>query len=139
MTLEQARALVDYHCWARERLLDAVALLNPEQFTRSINSSFPSVRATLVHLYGAECVWIARWHGESPSAFPDCSDLHDLAACAPPGAAKRIACACSLNVSATPDSHGRRPTVRSMGANTPSRSGRSCSMSSTMAPTIGAR
>jgi uncharacterized damage-inducible protein DinB len=80
MTLDEARALVDYHYWARDRLLDAVAKLTSDQYTERIESSFPSIRATLVHLWAAESAWVARWDGEAPTALPDGRELTDLAA-----------------------------------------------------------
>ena len=51
---EALRELLDYHYWARDRLLSAVAALSPEEFTRNLVSSFPSVRDSLVHIYSAE-------------------------------------------------------------------------------------
>ena len=80
MNLQQLRTLVDYHYWARDRLLDAVGRLTPEQYTQRLENSFPSVRETLVHLYGAEWVWVSRWNGDSPSALPDGRELPDLPA-----------------------------------------------------------
>jgi uncharacterized damage-inducible protein DinB len=80
MTLNEARALVDYHCWARDRLLEAVAKLTPEQYSERIESSFPSIRATLVHLWAAESAWVARWDGEAPTALPDGRELTDFSA-----------------------------------------------------------
>lgn len=78
MNLPELQALLDYHYWARDRLLAAVAPLTAEQFTRDLGNSFASVRDTLVHLYGAECVWCARWEGESPGGLPDPSSFPDL-------------------------------------------------------------
>jgi uncharacterized damage-inducible protein DinB len=71
---------VDYHYWARDRLLDAVAALTPEQFTRDMGNSFRSVRDTLTHIYFAEWAWRLRWLGESPTPlspemFPDLATL----------------------------------------------------------------
>ena len=43
--------------WARDRVLDAVAVLTPEQYTRDLGNSFKSIRDTLVHSYSAEWVW----------------------------------------------------------------------------------
>jgi uncharacterized damage-inducible protein DinB len=68
--------LLDYHYWAQERIFDAVGALSPDQFTRDLGNSFPSVRDTLVHSHFAECVWYARWTSEPlpmPAAehFPD--------------------------------------------------------------------
>ena len=68
MTLSDLRLLLDYHYWARDRILDAVAALTPDQFTRDLGSSFRSVRDTLAHAYSAEWVWYERWQGRSPAA-----------------------------------------------------------------------
>lgn len=70
MQLEELRTLVDYHYWARDRVLDAAATLAPEQFTKDMGSSFRSVRDTLAHLYAAEWAWCSRWNGKSPTEFP---------------------------------------------------------------------
>jgi uncharacterized damage-inducible protein DinB len=80
MTLPEGCLLIDYHYWAHARILDAVTTLTPEQFTRRIESSFPSVRDTLVHMWAAESVWVARWSGEAPSGFPDGRELTDVSA-----------------------------------------------------------
>jgi len=79
MNLQELHTLVDYHYWARDRLLDAAERLTPEQFTRDLGNSFPSLRDTLVHLYGAEWIWCARWEGDSPAAMPDSKAFPDLA------------------------------------------------------------
>ena len=83
MNLEDARALVDFHYWARDRLLDAIEPLSAEQLTRDMDGSFRSVRDTLAHIYSAEWIWLSRWRGASPAAMlaPDC--FPDLAACLP--------------------------------------------------------
>ena len=78
MTREDALNLVDYHYWARDRILDAVAMLRPEQYVRDLASSFTSVRDTLVHTYGAEWNWYLRWIGTSPTAFPNPADFPDV-------------------------------------------------------------
>ena len=43
MNLEQSVTLVDYHCWARDRILDAVRPLTHEQYTRDMGNSFRSI------------------------------------------------------------------------------------------------
>jgi uncharacterized damage-inducible protein DinB len=73
--------LVDYHYWARDRLLEGLEPLTPEQFTRDMGSSFRSIRDTAAHIYAAEWAWHSRWRGESPTAllaadmFPDVASL----------------------------------------------------------------
>ena len=69
MTHADLTMLLEFHYWARTRVLDAVEQLTPEQFTRDLGSSFPSVRDTLVHLYSAEWAWYQRWHGTSPTSM----------------------------------------------------------------------
>ena len=46
MTRDDAITLIDYHYWARDRMLDAVEALTQEQYTKDLASSFTSVRAT---------------------------------------------------------------------------------------------
>jgi uncharacterized damage-inducible protein DinB len=81
MDLQDLRTLLDYHYWARDRVLDAGDALTPEQFTRDLGSSFKSVRDTLAHTYSAEWAWYSRWNGTSPTAqlpaerFPDVATL----------------------------------------------------------------
>jgi len=70
MTFDELWTLVDYHYWARDRMLEAIERLTPEQFTRDLASSFGSVRDTIAHIYFAEWVWYSRWIGSSPDAFP---------------------------------------------------------------------
>ncbi len=70
MNSRDVRTLIDYHYWARDRMLEAVGALDPQQFTRELGGSFRSVRDTLAHTYGAEWIWYARWHGEAPDALP---------------------------------------------------------------------
>ena len=79
MKSRDVRTLVDYHYWARDRILEAVEALTPEQFTRDLGSSFRSVRDTLAHTYGAEWIWYSRWQGEASTALPAPDMFSDLA------------------------------------------------------------
>jgi uncharacterized damage-inducible protein DinB len=79
MTLEEALTLLDYHYWARDRVLDASDALTPEQFTQDLGNSFRSVRDTLVHTYGAEWAWYLRWVGNPPVSLPDPTAFPDVA------------------------------------------------------------
>jgi uncharacterized damage-inducible protein DinB len=72
--------LYSYNQWANRRALVACEGLTSEQFTRGLNSSFPSVRDTLAHIYGAEWIWLERFEGRSPMALPAATDLLDWAA-----------------------------------------------------------
>jgi uncharacterized damage-inducible protein DinB len=72
--------LFEFNRWANQRMLDAVAALSVEQFTRDLKSSFPSVRDTLVHLVGADWIWLSRWLGTSPASMPGDWDMSTLEA-----------------------------------------------------------
>ena len=79
MTFQDLQTLVDYHYWARDRMLSALEPLSSEQFTRDLGSSFKSVRDTVVHILGAEVAWYLRWQGQSPSARPSPDQFPDVA------------------------------------------------------------
>jgi uncharacterized damage-inducible protein DinB len=79
MTPHDMQLLFTYNDWANKRALQAVSTLTPEQYTKPLGNSFSSVRDTLVHMYGAENVWLQRFKGSSPSAFPDGSQFTDIA------------------------------------------------------------
>lgn len=81
MTATYIRTLYRYHDWANHRMLSAVGELSVEQRRRDLQSSFPSVQATLVHMLASEWMWLERWRGTSPvdmSGVGDLSDLGDL-------------------------------------------------------------
>lgn len=79
MTFEDLQTLLDYHYWARDRVLDAVEPLSSEQFTRRLGGSFGSVRDTLVHIHSADWIWVSRWTGEAPTAMLDPAEFPDVA------------------------------------------------------------
>ena len=79
MTPKEMGALYDYNDWANRRVLESCAALTPEQFTQNLGSSFPSVRDTLAHIWGAEWVWLERWNERFPAALPPGSEFGDLA------------------------------------------------------------
>src|SRR5229473_8237636 len=79
MTPEEFRTLYDYNSWANHRTVEACVALTQEQFTRDLGSSFRSVRDTLVHILGAEWVWLERCQGRSPGALPAAEQFLTLA------------------------------------------------------------
>lgn len=78
--LTEIKTLFAYNSWANARIRDCVAKLSHEQYTRDMSSSFPSVKATMEHILSAEWIWWKRWHGESPSKFPDEWDVSSFEA-----------------------------------------------------------
>ena len=78
MNLQDLRTLVEYHYWARDRMLAALEPLTAEQYTRDLGNSFRSIRDTVVHIYAAEWAWYSRWRGQSPTALLNADLLPDL-------------------------------------------------------------
>jgi uncharacterized damage-inducible protein DinB len=79
VTHADLRTLLDFHYWARDRMLDAIEPLTPEQFTRDLGSSFRSVRDTVAHVCAAEQVWYERWRGGSPAGLLPADQFPDVA------------------------------------------------------------
>lgn len=71
MQIGDIRVLYDYLFWAHDRTLPAVERLTTEDFVRDLGASHGSVRGTLVHLMGAEWLYLSRWHGVFPDAMLD--------------------------------------------------------------------
>ena len=71
MNLADVRRLYAYTEWANAQIFAAADALSDEQYSRRIESSFPSISATLAHVISAEWIWLRRWKGESPQVAPD--------------------------------------------------------------------
>jgi uncharacterized damage-inducible protein DinB len=78
-TLDDIRELLAYNRWAHRAFFDAVLDLPQGDVDRELASSFPSIRATLAHMVGAELIWILRWEGANP-AIPESWGELDVAA-----------------------------------------------------------
>jgi uncharacterized damage-inducible protein DinB len=75
ISLQGIAKLLAFTRWANGKALESVSVLTPEEYARPIGGSFGSVRGTLVHLYGADWVWLERFHGRSPRALPAGDDV----------------------------------------------------------------
>ncbi len=71
--------MVEYDEWATNQLLDAAAKLDPAGFRKDLGTSFQSVHGTLVHVYGAQVVWLTRWKGSSPGGLIPPGEVPTLA------------------------------------------------------------
>jgi len=67
-----------YDEWASNRLIDAAEKLDDAKLKKDLGTSFVSLHGTLVHIYGAQFVWLARWKGATPSALPKADDITNL-------------------------------------------------------------
>lgn len=66
MLVEYAR----YNLWANENLITLFQTVDDALISQHVESSFPSIRNTLLHIWDAEFLWLERLNGHSPSDFP---------------------------------------------------------------------
>jgi uncharacterized damage-inducible protein DinB len=85
--MDQLTTIRDAHAWLRwlsGRTLAAAETLTHDELHRRFEIGLGSVHGTLVHLYGAECIWIEVVQGRNgaltmppPDAFPTLARLRD--------------------------------------------------------------
>ncbi len=86
MNLTDIRHLFDYTEWANDLAMEAVDKLPDEDLSRDVGISHKSIFGTLLHMAGAEWIWLERWHGRSPAkteawslwTTDSCADLATL-------------------------------------------------------------
>ena len=69
--LPTLRSHLAYTEWASGKLLEAAAVLTPEELARDFATADRSVIGTLAHIFAADRVWLKRLQGESPTALMD--------------------------------------------------------------------
>src|ERR1043166_2298059 len=86
MNLSDVRDLFDYTEWANGLAMDAAGKLSNEDLRRDVNISHQSIFGTLLHMAGAEWIWLERGNGRSPAkaeawsmwTTESCADLATL-------------------------------------------------------------
>jgi len=86
MNRADIQQLLTYTEWANDLAMDAAAKLPDEGLRRDVGISHKSIFGTLVHMAGAEWIWLERWHGYSPTkaeawsrwSTDSCTDLLTL-------------------------------------------------------------
>lgn len=86
MNTADIKHLFDYTEWANELAMGAAGRLPDECLRRDFGISHKSIFGTLLHMAGAEWIWLERWHGRSPAkdeawslwTTDSCADLAEL-------------------------------------------------------------
>ena|SRR5215217_9668973 len=86
MNLSDIQQLLTYTEWANDLVMEAAAKLPEEGLRHDFGISHKSIFGTLVHMAGAEWIWLERWHGYSPTkaqawshwSTESCNDLPRL-------------------------------------------------------------
>jgi uncharacterized damage-inducible protein DinB len=63
MTLFEIRTLHAYNSWASNRIFEALEAIPSEQYLQDMKGSHGGIHTTLIHMVGAEKVWLERFQG----------------------------------------------------------------------------
>jgi uncharacterized damage-inducible protein DinB len=75
MTLSDIHLLYEFNYWAKARMLGAVESLPEELLYNDLKTSFGSLHGTLVHMCGAENVWLQRFVNGPSAKMLTAADL----------------------------------------------------------------
>jgi uncharacterized damage-inducible protein DinB len=86
MDLTDVKQLFSYTEWANNLAMEAAGKLSDDNLRRDVGISHKSIFGTLLHMAGAEWIWLERWQGRSPRkdkawsqwAPSSCADLATL-------------------------------------------------------------
>jgi len=76
VSAEVLRSHIDYTAWASGLLVEAAGGLTQEELTRDFGTADKSVVGTLVHVFAADRLWLARLKGEPANTFLTKADYH---------------------------------------------------------------
>jgi uncharacterized damage-inducible protein DinB len=68
MTLQELKTLHAYNSWADNRIFEALGTLTHEQYMQDMKGSHGGIHTTMIHLVGAEKIWLERFQG-APKPF----------------------------------------------------------------------
>ena len=69
LSADALRAHLDYHTWASRRLVEAASQLSPEELNHDFQTADKTILRTLVHVFAADRVWLARLTRQTPGPF----------------------------------------------------------------------
>jgi uncharacterized damage-inducible protein DinB len=63
MTLTEVKTLHAYNSWADNQIFEALEAIPGDQYAQDMKSSHGGLHGTMVHIVGAEKIWLERWQG----------------------------------------------------------------------------
>lgn len=76
---ELLRDTAAYNIWANKTMAAWLENQPNSLFDAVVENSFPSLKKTVFHIYGAEFLWHRRLLGDSPKIFPSPDSVHSAA------------------------------------------------------------
>ncbi len=64
-------SLCDYNVWANKRVVELIRSSPEDISDKLIESSFPSIRKTIYHIWDAQVIWLNRLQGISLNTWPN--------------------------------------------------------------------
>jgi uncharacterized damage-inducible protein DinB len=76
ISVDALRLQLGYSAWASRRLVEAAAQLSTEELNRDFHTADRSVMGTLVHIFGADRLWLIRMHRQPNPVYTTEADFH---------------------------------------------------------------
>lgn len=70
MASNHLNTLANYNFWANQKICSYILDAGETLADKETESSFPTIRKTLYHLWDAQAIWLKRLNGESPNSWP---------------------------------------------------------------------
>jgi uncharacterized damage-inducible protein DinB len=70
MASNHLKTLSDYNLWANDKICSYILEAGQTLADKETESSFPTIRKTLYHLWDAQAIWLKRLNGESSNSWP---------------------------------------------------------------------
>jgi len=80
MTLQDIHILYEFNYWAKAKMIGALDTLPEQDLYKDLKTSFSGIHGTLVHICGAEDIWLSRFKGIPNPKFLKNADLPDYSA-----------------------------------------------------------
>jgi len=78
MTIQEIKRLFAYNAWANNRVFEALAKIPESEYLRDLKSSHASLGGTMIHLVGAEKIWLSRLIGKPEASLLGLQDAPTL-------------------------------------------------------------
>lgn len=62
--------LTQYNLWANKLICSYISEAGESKADKQLESSFPTIRKTLYHIWDAQVIWYKRLHGEPTNSWP---------------------------------------------------------------------
>ena len=76
ISVDALKMHLDYSGWASRRLVEAAAQLSSEELNHDFQTADRSVLGTLVHIFGADRLWLSRMHQSPNPVYTTEADFH---------------------------------------------------------------